>query len=87
MARDGKYHLYEFIENFTPTALNAMAGKPKLFIVQACRGKKLDRGVILRAEEPQATALATDHVDSSARIFVYPEFADFLIVMSSHHGM
>ncbi|XP_055617145.1 caspase-1-like [Toxorhynchites rutilus septentrionalis] len=85
MARDNKYHLYRFIENFTPTALKSMAGKPKLFIVQACRGNKIDRGVTLRAKSIQVSN-SMDHVDSQTEIFVYPEFADLLIMMSSHHG-
>ncbi|XP_039441776.1 caspase-1-like [Culex pipiens pallens] len=86
MAQDDRYHLYEFIENFTPTALNSMAGKPKLFIVQACRGKKLDRGVNLRAKLIQADSMPKDVVDSQSGVFSYPEFADLMIVMSSHHG-
>lgn len=86
MAQDDRYHLYEFIENFTPSALNAMAGKPKLFIVQACRGKKLDRGVNLRAKLLQTDSLPKDTVDSQSAVFTYPEFADLMIVMSSHHG-
>ncbi|XP_065085886.1 caspase-1-like [Ochlerotatus camptorhynchus] len=85
MAKDGQYSLYKFIENFTPTTLNSMAGKPKLFIVQACRGKKLDHGVQLRASQIQ-TDSAKDQVDSQTKIFTYPEFADLVVVMSSHHG-
>ncbi|XP_058811447.1 caspase-7-like isoform X2 [Topomyia yanbarensis] len=86
MARDNKYHLYEFIENFTPTALKSMAGKPKLFIVQACRGTKHDRGVQMRVKTLQVDSSGKDMVDSLAKTFTYPEFADLLVVMSSHHG-
>ncbi|XP_055587285.1 caspase-1-like [Uranotaenia lowii] len=83
MARDTSYHLYQFIENFTPTALPSMAGKPKLFIVQACRGRSLDNGISL-----SPLRLVMDSVDTigDMEIFTYPECADFLIVMSSHHG-
>lgn len=85
MANDGGYHLYKFLENFTPVCLKSMAGKPKLFIIQACRGKKADRGVQMRAKLVQADS-GKDQVDSQREIFTYPEFADFLVVMSSHHG-
>lgn len=85
MAQNDSYNLYEFLEHFTPTALKSMAGKPKLFIVQACRGRKLDRGVQLRAKLIQADC-AKDVVDSQSVVYTYPEFADLLLVMSSHHG-
>ncbi|XP_065085940.1 caspase-7-like [Ochlerotatus camptorhynchus] len=42
MARDDQYSLYKFIENFAPTTLKSMAGKPKLFIIQAGCGKKAE---------------------------------------------
>lgn len=84
MARDSEYHLYNFLGNFKPTILNSMAGKPKLFIVQACRGTEPDAGVRLRANLIQSDS-GKDQVDSQTDIFTYPEFADFLIVMSSHH--
>ncbi|XP_055587288.1 caspase-1-like [Uranotaenia lowii] len=81
MARDTSYHLYKFIEKFSPSQLPSMAGKPKLFIVQACRGRTLDSGRAVKRRRS-----LEDSVDASSEIFTYPEFADFLIVMSSHHG-
>ncbi|XP_065075296.1 caspase-7-like [Ochlerotatus camptorhynchus] len=80
VANDGEYHLYEFIENFNPTTLKSMAGKPKLFIIQACRGIKVDDGVNLMAYS------ARDQVDSQPDIRPYPEFPDLFVVQSSHHG-
>ncbi|XP_065075295.1 caspase-1-like [Ochlerotatus camptorhynchus] len=77
MANDKEYHLYEFIENFNPTTLESMAGKPKLFIIQACRGKEVDHGVPLGYR---------DQVDSPTEICTYPEFPDLFVVQSSHHG-
>lgn len=85
MAQDDSYNLYKFLENFTPTSLNSMAGKPKLFFIQACRGSKLDRGVQLKAQLIQADCIK-DFTDSQSETYTYPEFADLLIVMSSHHG-
>ncbi|EDS44486.1 caspase-6 [Culex quinquefasciatus] len=107
VARDETFHLYEFIEHFTPAALPAMAGKPKLFVVQACRGGRLDRGVQLQSlvSGLASTLVSRFRFDTGSfvganlvggrrytcpvqdnRIFSYPEFADFLIAMSSHHG-
>ncbi|XP_038106416.1 caspase-6 [Culex quinquefasciatus] len=107
VARDETFHLYEFIEHFTPAALPAMAGKPKLFVVQACRGGRLDRGVQLQSlvSGLASTLVTRFRFDTGSfvganlvggrrytcpvqdnRIFSYPEFADFLIAMSSHHG-
>lgn len=88
MAQDVLYPAYNLLENFTPTSLSSMAGKPKLFIVQACRGQKLDRGVHLTTKrEPNNNVI--DFVDSAqlTKTFSYPEFADSLIMTSSHYGM
>ncbi|XP_065094539.1 caspase-1-like [Ochlerotatus camptorhynchus] len=80
MANDKEYHLYEFIENFNPTSLNSMTGKPKLFIIQACRGKKVDHGVNLMAYS------AGNQANSQTEIRPYPQFPDLFVVQSSHHG-
>ncbi|XP_055587289.1 caspase-1-like [Uranotaenia lowii] len=81
MARDTSYPLYRIIEHYTPSALPSMAGKPKLFIVQACRGGYLDSGRIFLENRS-----LMDSMDSVGNTFTYPEYADFLIVMSSHLG-
>ncbi|XP_065094538.1 caspase-1-like [Ochlerotatus camptorhynchus] len=73
MAKDKAYNLYEFIEKFTPTTLKSMAGKPKLFIIQACRGVPMGYS-------------GRDQVDSKVEIFTYPEFADLVVVRSSQHS-
>ncbi|XP_058443416.1 caspase-6-like [Malaya genurostris] len=85
MASDHRYHLYEFIEHFTPTKLKSMAGKPKIFIVQACRGSKNDRGVLLRARGLQ-NKYAKDNADSTSSTYTFQKSADMLVIMSSHHG-
>ena len=84
LACDEAYHLYEFVEKFTPSAFKVLAGKPKIFIIQACRGAKHDSGVILQTRR----ASQFDETDSklvSMEEYTYPEFADFLIGFSSHH--
>nr|XP_029733416.1 uncharacterized protein LOC115269146 [Aedes albopictus] len=85
MAQDCTYNLYEFLENFTPKSLKSMAGKPKLFIIQACRGTKLDRGIQLKFKPIQADCVNND-VNSQSTNYVYRELPDLLLVMSSHYG-
>lgn len=61
---------------FTADRCPTLAGKPKLFFIQACQGDKLDGGVTMRTE--------TDgHPDESYRI---PSQADFLICYSTVPG-
>ncbi|XP_065351519.1 caspase-1-like isoform X2 [Cloeon dipterum] len=71
-ARDGTYQLDTLIEMITPEKCTSLAGKPKLFFVQACRGEKKDKG----------TTIAVDSfpVKSYKKI---PTYADFFIAQST----
>ncbi|XP_036371414.1 caspase-3-like [Octopus sinensis] len=44
---DGKVNLNDLVEKLLPNRCLRLIGKPKLFFVQACRGTKLDRGVVM----------------------------------------
>ncbi|KAH7724923.1 cell death protein CED-3 [Aphelenchoides avenae] len=47
---DAKINIHDFVECFNAHAAPALAGKPKLFFIQACRGLRRDPGV--RQEVP-----------------------------------
>jgi len=64
---------------FTADKCPTLAGKPKLFFIQACRGNELDAGV--RVKERRRSEF-----DSSASSFKIPTHADFLIAYSTVQG-
>ncbi|KAL1117754.1 hypothetical protein AAG570_004069 [Ranatra chinensis] len=60
---------------FTATNCPSLAGKPKLFFIQACQGSQLDSGVQLRTQ-----------TDGSSDRYKIPTFADLLIAYSTLPG-
>lgn len=84
MANDKEFHLYDLIKMFTPDELQSMATRPKIFIIQACRGNELDSGQILK----RSRKFSVDSVDSACDepLFKYPSHADICIALSSHYG-
>ncbi|EAA00248.5 AGAP011951-PA, partial [Anopheles gambiae str. PEST] len=82
-ASDKSYEANQLWEPFIGDACPSLIGKPKLFFVQACRGKKLDEGVI------QAT-ISIDSVDTQSSPgsmrYVIPAMADLLVMYSTYDG-
>ncbi|XP_021935870.1 caspase-1-like isoform X1 [Zootermopsis nevadensis] len=78
-AKDVLYNVDMLWSPFTADSCGTLAGKPKIFIIQACRGDKLDPGVRLK----QRSRTETDSISSSYKI---PTHADFLIAYSSVEG-
>lgn len=78
-AKDNPYPVEYLWSSFTADACPSLAGKPKLFFVQACRGEKLDPGVVLSRE-------LTTEVDSSTASYKIPNHSDFLIFFSTYDG-
>lgn len=77
-AKDSHYkpdHLWSY---FTPDKCPSLAGKPKIFFIQACQGDKLDPGVKMNS-----TTETDGDVVASYRI---PLQADFLIMYSTVKG-
>jgi len=64
---------------FTADKCPTLAGKPKLFFIQACRGKQLDAGI-------KAKRQGRSEFDSSPPSFKIPTHADFLIAYSTTEG-
>ncbi|XP_018056185.1 PREDICTED: caspase-1-like [Atta colombica] len=77
-AHDGAYKADSLWHYFTADKCQSLAGKPKLFFIQACQGDKLDPGITLKERTE------TDGYPSS--IFRIPTQADFLIAYSTIPG-
>jgi hypothetical protein len=77
-ARDTRYPVDEVYNNFTGDKCPTLAGKPKLFFVQACQGSEFDRGAILQRHGADVADVAT--------YYKIPTWADFLIVYSTVAG-
>jgi len=65
--------------HFNAEKCPTLAGKPKLFFIQACQGDQLDGGVRLHA-------VAKTETDSNAHTYKIPSHADFLIAYSTIPG-
>lgn len=76
-ARDTHYKLDAIWNYFTANRCPSLAGKPKLFFVQACQGDRLDGGITLHE---------TDSSDNEAMAYKIPIHADFLIAYSTIPG-
>lgn len=71
---DGCMELKELTRLFRGNQCPSLAGKPKLFFIQACRGSELDPGIV------------TDSVDGSEGTHKIPVEADFLYAYSTAPG-
>lgn len=77
-ARDTHYKLDSIWNNFTANRCPTLAGKPKLFFIQACQGDRLDAGVTLTETDSGS--------DSLSLAYKIPIHADFLIAYSTIPG-
>ncbi|XP_037822475.1 caspase-1-like isoform X2 [Lucilia sericata] len=78
-AKDVMYKLDTIWHYFSARDCPTLAGKPKLFFIQACRGDRLDPGIKLQKTE-------TDGETSSDMSYRIPIHADFLIAYSTIPG-
>ena len=78
----GSDHAYKpdrLWSHFTAEKCPTLAGKPKLFFIQACQGDQLDSGVHLKR-------VSATETDSAAMSYKIPNHADFLIAYSTIPG-
>ncbi|XP_062374523.1 caspase-8-like [Sardina pilchardus] len=74
--------IHDILSPFSGRRCPALAGKPKVFFIQACRGSEMQKKV-----EVQADSLDEEDSDLSLDSIVsIPDFADFLISMSTFDG-
>ncbi|KAM3963460.1 caspase-1 [Aphomia sociella] len=76
-AKDTHYKAENLWYNFTADRCPTLAGKPKLFFIQACQGDRLDSGITLSSTETDG---------SSSTQYRIPVHADFLIAFSTVPG-
>ncbi|CAG2170342.1 unnamed protein product, partial [Oppiella nova] len=78
-ARNCKYPIDTLTAYFNGDRCPTLIGKPKIFIIQACRGEKTDSGVKLKA-------LGPDVADNSGPVYRIPSIADFIIYYCTAPG-
>lgn len=78
-SKDTHYKLENITQYFTADRCPTLAGKPKLFFIQACQGDKLDGGIVMRRETTETDSNATHS-------YSIPVHADFLIAYSTIPG-
>ncbi|CAG2114575.1 unnamed protein product [Medioppia subpectinata] len=83
-AKNVKYPTETLFEYFNGNRCPTLIGKPKIFIIQACRGGKVDPGSTLRALGP--TPAFTSAPTTPQRIYTIPTNADFLVYYSTSPG-
>merc|ERR1712071_642105 len=79
-AKDAQYKPECLWSNFTSDKCPSLAGKPKLFFIQACQGSRTDSGTMLQRKTE------TDGPDGSDVPYKIPTHADFMIVYSTIPG-
>lgn len=82
-ARDMDYKSDLLWDSFTAENCPTLAGKPKIFFIQACQGDQVDGGVIMRSLKGYGTQ--TDSAPKS-EAYKIPTRADFLMVFSAFPG-
>ncbi|EDW01038.1 caspase-1 [Drosophila grimshawi] len=78
-ARDVQYKLDNIWHYFTAQICPSLAGKPKLFFIQACQGDRFDGGIILEK-------CVTETDGASSMSYRIPVHADFLFSYSTIPG-
>lgn len=76
--RDGRFPTDYIYAPFRGDTCPTLAGKPKMFFIQACQGDRLDHGVVL--------ADSLDQTDGISQVYKIPTHADFLIAYSTIPG-
>lgn len=76
----------DMLSPFSGTNCPALAEKPKLFFIQACRGSQMQKKVEVQADSLDENVMGMESDNSLDSMFSIPDFADFLIAMSTFEG-
>ncbi|XP_025790859.1 caspase-8 [Puma concolor] len=73
--------IYELTSYFTGSKCPSLAGKPKIFFIQACQGDNYQRGIAVETDSEQKEDYL--EMDSSFQKRYIPDEADFLLGMAT----
>ncbi|XP_043919378.1 caspase-6 [Protopterus annectens] len=86
-AYDAKIRIQELTDLFKGDKCKSLAGKPKLFIIQACRGEKHDEPVVpMDVVDAAKEQIVNEDVVDAAAVCSIPAGADFLMCYSVAEG-
>ncbi|KAF2366107.1 Caspase-like domain, partial [Trinorchestia longiramus] len=78
---DSKVPTKTLWESFLGDQCTSLAGKPKLFFIQACRGEKTDKGIGMKVYTDSASTKTEQNE------YVVPVHADILVMWGSFEGL
>uniref|UniRef100_A0A3Q3KF63 Caspase-6 n=1 Tax=Monopterus albus TaxID=43700 RepID=A0A3Q3KF63_MONAL len=84
-ANDGKISIQDITSMFKGTKCSSLVGKPKIFILQACRGDKHDDPV-MPCDAVDSEADTNEVVVDASAIHTLPAGADFIMCYSVAEG-
>ncbi|XP_064366658.1 caspase-6 [Dromaius novaehollandiae] len=87
-AYDAQIKIETITSMFRGDRCQSLAGKPKIFIIQACRGDKHDDPVVVRdlVDGAEDESLASETEVDAASVYTLPAGADFLMCYSVAQG-
>ncbi|XP_032079909.1 caspase-6-like isoform X2 [Thamnophis elegans] len=87
-AYDGKIKIQDLTDMFRGDECSSLIGKPKIFIIQACRGEKRDDPVFPNDPVDSVTdrSLVNETEVDAAAVYSLPAGADFLMCYSVAEG-
>lgn len=83
---DNFYKFEEIWSKFTADKCPSLAGKPKIFIIQACQGDTINKAVTLKTNNNSNYCLENDGATVRENRYRIPNQADFMLVSSTLPG-
>ncbi|NWR52057.1 CASP6 protein, partial [Regulus satrapa] len=85
-AYDDKINIQKITDMFRGDECPSLVGKPKIFIIQACRGDKHDDAVIAHDSPDNTESLVNETEVDAAGVYTLPAGADFIMCYSVAQG-